>query len=195
MKTKTIYTKDYILVVDAERDATVNEWVKSARYSEPVRMGQVKNSYVNECLPILGHLPIGEAKGLENVPLLVDREDESVEEQAKQFSINYQSSNREILPNSFKLEEGFKAGYKAAQSKGGFTLEDMRKAFEAGHSLEADYSNDEAEFNDFIQSITKHEMEYEVETTPYTNTDTKETGLAFCCEKKDGRTYLTGRWV
>lgn len=110
---KLINTPDYLLLIDEEAKLsvtdiiynTLNCCIAQIHFSEQV---------CDDFKKIIAYYPLTkEAKELDGLPLLPNPFKEDINKQAEEFANN----NKSKFNNWYGAFEGYKAGYKAAQSK------------------------------------------------------------------------------
>ena len=170
MNLKIIQTPDYILGVDKE--AILHD---EDIHISPIREG-IMNTFIidnkvgndnyksrpldrKDCWKVIAHILLNGNKSLEGVWLLPEIEDK--EDKLVELSMTSHGLGDTYEGRCF--ESGFQLGYKAA---GGYTEEDMKKAFMQGMKGEgctALYIH----FEEFIQSLKPFPIEFEVEMEEY----------------------------
>lgn len=177
LKTKLIQTKDYLLLIDEKAE---------------IKEGKTfitKENIVHSCYGwnygdrvVVAYYPLtDEAKELD-LPLLPNPFNKQIDEVTHLKNLGHECfiQMKKLNPSGGMKEfirMAVEFGYKAAQSKGQYSLEDIKKAFNAGYDLntweqlgipneERDYLNE----HEFIQSLSTQQLpkefapEYEYQT-------------------------------
>lgn len=172
MQTKLIQTKDYLLLIDEEAEIKEGDYIYvpdsystfSDNYSPEKICIKGKETWILRIKKIIAYYPLTkEAKELDLPELPPFEKDNIVNEVEKIFNeddINHELYNEKEICNAYKA--GIYDGYKAAQSKGQYSLEDMKKAINEGfqmarNSSYGDIPNDEY-VKEFIQSLSTQQL-------------------------------------
>lgn len=173
MTTNLIKVKDYLLLIDKEAEIKKGDY-RIMIDKTSILYGQFEKHIGNhECneqwCKIIAYYPlIKGAKELEGLPKLPNPfEEVDIEELALKayFIDSMETLDLPPFENVKNCIEGFIEGYKASQSKGQYSLEDMKKAFNAGYDLntweqleipnvERDYLNED----EYIQSLSTQQL-------------------------------------
>lgn len=159
MKTKTVYTPDYILLID--EDATIKHGDYLLEKDSIINIFPDYLTDLGKCQKIIGYLPNKiKSNPLGNVPTL----------QPQLFEV-LKLANEEpttYAPNFDKIfRVGFVIGFNKAKELFGFSLEDMERCFESvaqnvGTSVK---QSDLPSFSEYIQTIQQPKQfipEYEL---------------------------------
>lgn len=188
---KLINTKDYLLLIDEEAEIKENTWYENkgelflsdCKYDEGNNPNNSNPRVTNFNNSVIAYYPlIKEAKELD-LPLLPNPfKENNIEELALNKSMfpsdlfekmKKSSQNDYLLEEEFGLDNltkyrevlGFIEGYKAAQSKQ-FSLEDMKKAFEAGANWQEGGTILYPDIHGFTQSLSTPQQTYPKEFIP-----------------------------
>jgi len=146
---KLIQTKDYLLLIDEEAEIKEGDYIYvpdsystfSDNYSPEKICIKGKETWILRIKKIIAYYPLTkEAKELDLPELPPFEKDNIVNEVEKIFNeddINHELYNEKEICNAYKA--GIYDGYKAAQSKGQYSLEDVKKAIEMARESSEPY--------------------------------------------------------
>jgi hypothetical protein len=173
---KLIQTNDYLLLIDEESEIKLNDFYFSCPNGNNYNIIKNEANYFDEktSSKVIAYYPLTkEAKELD-LPLLPNPFEETDIEMLAKDRATILFPKGELCANWRGCVEDFLTGYKAAQSKGQYSLEDMKKAHFHGwfqrenyetknketYPLPTNWSNMDYEekedwyFNQFIQSLS-----------------------------------------
>ena len=168
MKTKLIQTKDYLLLIDEEAEIKKNGYAYQINYERTniqvikiesdsqERIANDKNGTFTKC-KIIAYYPLNsEAKELD-LPLLPSFEDTKPNSGYEEGMFGYTDTEVRVAQNAFQ------EGYKAAQSKVQYSLEDMETLMEEalnwfGGGRDKDISDSKEFFEKYIQSLSTQQL-------------------------------------
>lgn len=165
MKTNLITTKDYLLLIDEEAEIKPDDYIIHDTIEGIVEANDEwdyrgeKDNYWNK---VIAFYPLTkEAKELEGLPLLPSFEEVDIEKLAK---LNFPNSPFGESIENIRERNGFIEGYKAAQSKTSFTLEDVRKAIKMARTGYGYDGNIDIEAHLDMGGIDNYNNEFKLKT-------------------------------
>lgn len=165
IKTKLIQTKDYLLLIDEEAEIKPDDYIIHGAVEGVIEANDEwhyrgeKDDYWNK---VIAYYPLTkEAKELD-LPLLPNPFREVDVEELSEKANGYAYYGKPLGGKYLAFKEGFIEGYKAAQSKGQYSLEDIISFAEYVGNYYADIHKPviptEELLNSFIQSLSTQQL-------------------------------------
>jgi hypothetical protein len=161
MKLPITNTEDYLLIVNDDPIKAGDTFINFGNRNTITKAKQDGNDLAKDyCKKIVAHLPIGEARELDGIPLLPK---EVVEDDVEKLAENYALIDNEF--EKYKCTQDFKVGYKAATKT--FSEEDLRKAILMSR-IRIGNKSPKYSIEEIVQSLKQHKPRWFVAEVEYT---------------------------